>query len=1344
MKWWKRFAFFDRDSYALPPDVRDDLFPTSSTSSLSSSSSSSRKFLSSFFQRQNQSNRNDNENDNGNDNDTTTTTLTNKAEISQGEFLSLAIINGAGVPLASIQPSDYATQGVNGMIRTLAACSKYRQSVATDTTTTTTTTLQETKDESLSKDDMFWFSSTGQTLSIPKGAQRSGNIDGSLVLAFLSSRLTCHVHCIDMTVRCNPISVLYSHDNGGGGSNGGGDKSLSNAVVGGNNNTSGGGNERKQQEELDGWRGYFDPFAHDYVPTPTSSLVETDKTTTTSIGGMTANGPTGTSTTRLSGSGTGNDSGSGGGSMKSNILHMAVCSDHETDNITLGKNVYVACVTDAEQSVGVTVHRNPHLYLNDSTALKMSKIVSSSLNPPPGRVTPKIECFQPQGIFDQEHRGRPVCVDIKTGFVVVGTDTGMIILYQFHTVSSGSGSGVNASSQQVNVLGGCNGTNKLTVLMEIPPPNDGSSGSGKSEGVVNGRAAHDHEHENVTARNHNKYSVTSVKLVLDKVPTSETTGAAVGAGSTAKSSSYKQAKLYATYSRAWEGDEHLQNNKQTSKLASSVGVCCYELGLLGTGVGVANTQLSPNTRHDLDGRGLISSCLSDLVISKPHMHGNHAKEQGREKLMIAREDGLYTYSSTEKISVSPIDGSKISMCSVPPPPLVKRRYSPYRIQGASSFDKDINQCEEPMNDVEDLLQNSTLVESGALYVLLASTDVKSGRDAVDVYDIHNKLVAFHILLSPGHRALRAVAVATSPRSIMDGKKRGGLATALIVTSGGAIVTLTEKVTSDKVSLLVQKNLFSAAISMAFADPTYLPSDITSLFQKHAEHLYRKGDCSAAMDQYLYTIGSLEPSHVIFRFLDAPKIPLLTKYLEALRERNIATAVHIELLRTCYLKLNDVAMADQLSASLSKSMNPKNSISLVSDLLHNPIEALSTLCSFDAPQAVEVLKTHGITLVKALPKETAGIVISLCDGVYTPSSVSGIDGNKRDLLKESLESTDRSRTCDLYPVHLFSSAFLETPKLLRVILSHCHKNRHEMTPPLRRMLLELTLEEWNLAKKLKDVEKETMRHDEAIAMLSDPAASNELGDYEALVIVEQQDFVEGVIMLYEKLQMIPLLLEKYSQDGNYKARRQMLAMCRSDPELLADVLGHFVTMASEKSFAVDEDQSINSDTYLGELMDDIKEALSMARALGTLPPVRVARILSGDSVGQFTEERMGEANNHGKGVPLSVALDYVGSVMDEHSQEIDRLKNTIEEYNKMCYSMESEINELIDNDIYGKSTNPNEIDIDGMFAKLTEPTHESNVSEKKSELASEEFWRQMEQTPDRFETIIRFFSKDILE
>jgi vacuolar protein sorting-associated protein 11 len=53
------------------------------------------------------------------------------------------------------------------------------------------------------------------------------------------------------------------------------------------------------------------------------------------------------------------------------------------------------------------------------------------------------------------------------------------------------------------------------------------------------------------------------------------------------------------------------------------------------------------------------------------------------------------------------------------------------------------------------------------------------------------------------------------------------------------------------------------------------------------------------------------------------------------------------------------------------------------------------------------------------------------------------------------------------------------------------------------------------------------------------------------------------LLYERLQMTPMLLEQYAADGSEKSRRRMLAMCQTDPEVLADVLKYFVSIASEK-------------------------------------------------------------------------------------------------------------------------------------------------------------------------------------
>lgn len=82
------------------------------------------------------------------------------------------------------------------------------------------------------------------------------------------------------------------------------------------------------------------------------------------------------------------------------------------------------------------------------------------------------------------------------------------------------------------------------------------------------------------------------------------------------------------------------------------------------------------------------------------------------------------------------------------------------------------------------------------------------------------------------------------------------------------------------------------------------------------------------------------------------------------------------------------------------------------------------------------------------------------------------------------------------------------------------------------------------------------------MLSDNQA-DDMGDYEALVIVQAAGFLDGEILLYERLNMTHMLLEHYARSGNERARRNMLSMCEHDPDLFAEVLSHFVSMAAGK-------------------------------------------------------------------------------------------------------------------------------------------------------------------------------------
>lgn len=84
-------------------------------------------------------------------------------------------------------------------------------------------------------------------------------------------------------------------------------------------------------------------------------------------------------------------------------------------------------------------------------------------------------------------------------------------------------------------------------------------------------------------------------------------------------------------------------------------------------------------------------------------------------------------------------------------------------------------------------------------------------------------------------------------------------------------------------------------------------------------IFRKGDYDGAIAQYVKTIGGLEPSYVIRKFLDAQRIHNLTTYLQALHEQNLANPDHTTLLLNCYTKLKTM---EKLNEFIKVSNSPE--------------------------------------------------------------------------------------------------------------------------------------------------------------------------------------------------------------------------------------------------------------------------------------------------------------------------------------------------------------------------------------------------------------------------------------
>jgi hypothetical protein len=78
---------------------------------------------------------------------------------------------------------------------------------------------------------------------------------------------------------------------------------------------------------------------------------------------------------------------------------------------------------------------------------------------------------------------------------------------------------------------------------------------------------------------------------------------------------------------------------------------------------------------------------------------------------------------------------------------------------------------------------------------------------------------------------------------------------------GKVTRLEEKPTPDKLSVLFSKNFFLLAISLARMSGCD-EADVAEIHRKYGDHLYGKGDFEGAMQQFIKTIGFVQPSYVI--------------------------------------------------------------------------------------------------------------------------------------------------------------------------------------------------------------------------------------------------------------------------------------------------------------------------------------------------------------------------------------------------------------------------------------------------------------------------------------------------
>eukprot|EP00117_Sycon_ciliatum_P023495 scpid32393/ scgid19961/ Vacuolar protein sorting-associated protein 11 homolog len=486
------------------------------------------------------------------------------------------------------------------------------------------------------------------------------------------------------------------------------------------------------------------------------------------------------------------------------------------------------------------------------------------------------------------------------------------------------------------------------------------------------------------------------------------------------------------------------------------------------------------------------------------------------------------------------------------------------------------------------------------YLVVASLDTKTmarqgGMCTLTIYDIQNKFTAYS---SPLPEIVDIVA------------EWGSL---FIISTDNKLYRLDEKDTQTKLDMLFKKNLYQMAINLAKSQH-YDYEGLIDIFTQYGDHLNSKGDHDGAIQQYIRTIGHLEPSYVIRKFLDAQRIHNLTAYLQALHGQNLANKDHTTLLINCYTKLKDVQKLDEfVMTDRELNFDVETAIKVCRQAGYNDhalylakkfeehdwclkiyleleekdsarrkdnfILALKYMSGLPLQDADSYLKKYGNALVNEIPQETTALLKRLCTASPPAPAEGEEQGDEFCIRPEEF-------------IHIYVN---QTEYLLD-FLEFIVKEQVASSSVIYNTLLELylhrdpddTQEVWG--------PKET----KALQLLKNSEAKYHLD--QAMVLTQMHDFTAGVLYLYEKAKLYQQILRYHMDHRNYA---MVIETCKmhgnKDPNLWLQALSYFAH--------TDE-----------ECREQIVEVLAHIDKRNLLPPLMVVQTLANNSTATLATVR----------------------------------------------------------------------------------------------------------------------------
>ncbi|KAJ0982171.1 hypothetical protein J5N97_010426 [Dioscorea zingiberensis] len=525
---------------------------------------------------------------------------------------------------------------------------------------------------------------------------------------------------------------------------------------------------------------------------------------------------------------------------------------------------------------------------------------------------------------------------------------------------------------------------------------------------------------------------------------------------------------------------------------------------------------------------------------------------------------------------------------------------------------------------------------------------------------------------------------------------------IFIMNDKRILCIGEKDMESKLDMLFKKTLYTVAINLVQSQQADAAAS-AEVLRKYGDHLYGKQDYDEAMSQYIHTIGHLEPSYVIQKFLDAQRIYNLTNYLEKLHEGGLASKDHTTLLLNCYTKLKDVEKLNKFIKGddsvgdhkfdvetairvcrtagyhehamyvAKKAERHEWYLKILLEDLGRYQEALEYISSLEPNQAGVTVKEYGKILVEHRPVETINILMRLCTEsgesikrrtsngvhmtmlpspvdfinifVHSPLSLMDFLEKYTGMVKDSPAQVEIHNTL----LELYLSSTLTFPLILQENNSDDHDLRVRSTKYLTNGSALESKEKSTVDNR--DVKKDRdrlERFQKGLALLKSAWTSEmEHPLYDvglAVILCEMNAFKDGILFLYEKLKLYKEVIACYMQAHDHEG---LIACCKKlgdstqggDPSLWGDLL-----------------------KYFGELGEDcskeVREVLTYIEKDDILPPIIVLQTLAKNPY-----------------LTLSVVKDYIARKLEEESKLIEDDRKSIDKYQEETALMKKEIQDL---------------------------------------------------------------------